>query len=301
MKKTILSIVLALLALTGFSAGENRVPKIIAEIHNPKSQNVLVACHRGDWRNYPENSLKGIESVIKMGADIVEIDLALTADSVLVVCHDRTINRTTTGKGLIEELTFDSINKVFLRTGHGIATTHKVPTLREVLELCKDRIVINIDKGYQYYDLVLELSDSLGMTEQLLIKGKNPLNDVEQKMASHSHNMMYMPIINILTPSGKALFNEYIDSNTIPLAYEVCWDKMSPEVTSCMETIVKQGAKLWVNSLWPKLNGGLCDDAAFEGNPDEIYGRLIEMGATMIQTDRPELLLSYLRSKGLHD
>ena len=120
-------------------------------------------------------------------------------------------------------------------------------------------------------------------------------------MASHKHNMMYMPIINILTPSGKRLFDEYIDGGIVPLAYEVCWDRMTPKVASCMESVIKQGAKLWVNSLWPKLNGGLCDDAAFEGDPDDIYGRLIGMGATLIQTDRPELLLTYLRRKGLHD
>ena len=79
----------------------NRAAAIVAEIHNPRSKYVVVASHRGDWRNWPENSLAAIESVIGMGADIVEIDLALTSDSVLVVCHDRTLNRTTTGKGLI--------------------------------------------------------------------------------------------------------------------------------------------------------------------------------------------------------
>ena len=68
-----------------------------------------------------------------------------------------------------------------------------------------------------------------------------------------------------------------------------------------METIVKSGSKLWVNSLWPSLCGGLCDDAAFEGDPGAVYGRLVEMGATLIQTDRPELLLAYLRARGLHD
>ena len=82
----------------------NRAAAIVAEIHNPRSKNVVVASHRGDWRNWPENSLAAIESVIGMGADIVEIDLALTSDSVLVVCHDRTLNRTTTGKGLILSL-----------------------------------------------------------------------------------------------------------------------------------------------------------------------------------------------------
>ena len=68
------------------SAPASRAEGIVAEIHNPSSRKVLVACHRGDWRNYPENSLAAIESVIGMGADIVEIDLALTSDSVLVVC-----------------------------------------------------------------------------------------------------------------------------------------------------------------------------------------------------------------------
>ena len=100
----------------------NRAAAIVAEIHNPASKKVLVACHRGDWRNWPENSLAAIESVIGMGADIVEIDLALTSDSVLVVCHDRTLNRTTTGKGLIAEIPYDSIQRCFLKSGHGLAT-----------------------------------------------------------------------------------------------------------------------------------------------------------------------------------
>ena len=153
------------------SAPGTRAERVVSEIHNPASKKVLVACHRGDWRNWPENSLAAIESVIGMGADIVEIDLALTSDSVLVVCHDRTLNRTTTGKGLIAEIRYDSIQRCFLKSGHGVATSHRMPTLREALELCKDRIVVNIDKGYQYYDLVQRLSEELGVTGQLLIKG----------------------------------------------------------------------------------------------------------------------------------
>ena len=48
--------------------------------------------------------------------------------------------------------------------------------------------------------------------------------------------------------------------------------------------------------LWVKRN-----IAAFGGDPAEVYGKLVDMGATMIQTDRPELLISYLRSRGLHN
>ena len=207
------------------SAPASRAEAIVAEIHNPSSRKVLVACHRGDWRNYPENSLAAIESVIGMGADIVEIDLALTSDSVLVVCHDRTLNRTTTGKGLIAEIPYDSVRRCFLKSGHGVATSHRMPTLREALELCKDRIVVNIDKGYQYYDLVQRLSEELGVTGQLLIKGKSPVADVAAKFSRYEHNMMYMPIIDILKPKGQALFAEYLDTNTVPLACEVCWSE----------------------------------------------------------------------------
>ena len=301
-----LLIFLASLFLFGACASSESVPgtraeRVVSEIHDPASKKVLVASHRGDWRNYPENSLPAIRSAIEMGVDIVEIDLALTSDSVLVVCHDRTLNRTTTGKGLIAEIPYDSIQRCFLKSGHGVATSHRMPTLREALELCKDRIVVNIDKGYQYYDLVQRLSEELGVTGQLLIKGKSPVADVAAKFSRYEHNMMYMPIIDILKPKGQALFAEYLGTDTVPLAYEVCWSEYTPAVEACMKKVLAGGSKLWVNSLWPSLCGGLCDDAAFEGDPAAVYGKLVDMGATMIQTDRPELLISYLRARGLHD
>ena len=279
----------------------NHADWVVSELHDPSSDKVLVACHRGDWRNWPENSLAAIESVIGMGADIMELDLKLTKDSVLVVCHDRTIDRTTSGKGRVCDITYDSIRRCVLKTGHGVKTTHRMPTLREALEVCKDRIVVNVDQGYEYYDLVLAVTEELGVTDQILIKGKRSTDVVAAKFSEHPRNMMYMPIIDILKPKGQALFAEYRDKGITPLAYEVCWSEYTPEVEACMREVISGGSKLWVNSLWPTLNGGLCDDAAFEGDPAEVYGKLVDMGATMIQTDRPELLISYLRSRGLHN
>ena len=297
-------------ALSGAACGEqagmptaaNRAEAIVAEIHNPSSRKVLVASHRGDWRNYPENSIPAIESVIRMGVDIMEFDLKLTKDSVLVLCHDHTIDRTTSGKGRVRDITYDSIRRCKLRRAHNVVTDSlRMPTLREALKACKDRIVVNIDQGYEYYDLVLAVTEELGVTEQILIKGKRAPEIVAAKFAEHPRNMMYMPIIDILKPQGKALFAEYREKGIVPLAYEICWDRPAPEVEACMRKVIAGGSKLWVNSLWPSLCGGLCDDAAFEGDPAAVYGKLVDMGATMIQTDRPELLISYLRSRGLHD
>lgn len=281
----------------------NRAEMIAAQIHNPNSKYVVVACHRGDWRNYPENSIPAIESIIRMGADIMELDLKLTKDSVLVLSHDWTIDRCTTGKGCVSDYTLDELKQFRLRRAHGVATDSlHICTLREALECCKDRICVNVDQGYEYYDMVLAITEELGVTDQILIKGKHSVASVAEKMAAHEHNMMYMPIIDIQKEQGQKLFQEYMDTKTVPLAYEVCWKKLTPEVSDCFKKVVESGSKLWVNTIWGSLCGYLDDDKALDcGDPAEVYDQVIALGASMIQTDRPEQLLDYLRKKGLHD
>lgn len=290
-------------ACSDTAADDKRAAKIVEEIRNPKSKNVLVVCHRGDWRNFPENSIPAIESVIEMGADVVELDIQLTKDSVLVLMHDGTIDRCTTGKGRVADLTYEELQKFYMKTAHGTRCSLdlKVPTLREALEVCKDRIVINIDKGYNHYGLVLALAEEMGMTEQILIKGSSSLASIREKMAANEQNLLYMPIITPTNAKSMALFEEYIADDEPQLAYEICWGEYTPEVESAMQRLIADGSKLWVNSLWNSLCGGLSDDVAWVTSADEVYGKLVDMGATMIQTDRPEYLLEYLRERGLHD
>ncbi len=278
----------------------NRAKEIIDIINDPATDYVLVASHRGDWRNYPENSLPAMNSAIKMGVDIIELDLAMTKDSVLVVCHDRTIDRTTTGKGLIKELPYDSIKNVFLKTGHGIATKYRMPTLREALAMCKDRAVVNIDKGWQYYDQVIAITDELGVTDQMLIKGNKPLEKVRKSMKRHPNKMIYFAIVDYTKKNAQDIADGYLASKITPTAYEVVWPEFTPKVQETIKKFLARGGKLWVNALWPSHNGGLCDDAAFEGNPAEVYGELLKTGASFVQSDRPTLILEYLRSIGRH-
>lgn len=280
----------------------SRAEKILQHLHNPQSEYVIVVCHRGDWRNYPENSIPAIESVIEMGADMVEIDIAMTKDSVLVLSHDRTIDRCTTGRGLVSDITYDSLQTFFLKSAHGARSSFdlKVPTLREALEVCKDRILINIDKGYDYYDEVVALTEELGVTDQVLIKGSKPASEVAAKMSEHENNLLYMPIISPASKSQQPLFEEYLAGEP-QLAYEICWGEMSPVVESAIERVKASGSKLWVNTLWNSLCGGLSDDVAWMTSAEEVYGKVVGLGATMIQTDRPEYLINYLRSRGMHD
>lgn len=273
--------------------------KLLAEIHDPSSDYVMVVAHRGDWRNYPENSIPAIESVIRMGVDIVEVDLKMTKDSVLVLAHDGDIDRLMNGKGWLGDYTLAELKEFRLKRAHGITTDSlRIATLEEALAVCKDRILVNLDHSWNYYDEAIKVAEKLGVTDQILMKGQKPIAEVEAKFASYENNFMYMPIV---TP-GNDLFKSYqqmgIDTQ---IAYEVCWNKTTPEVVECIKTIVDGGSKVWVNTIWGSLCGYLDDDAALEKGVDEIYGPVLDMGVTMIQTDRPELLIDYLESKGLRD
>ena len=280
---------------------DTRAERIVKTLHDTSSKSVLVASHRGDWRTFPENSLPAIRSAIDKGVDIIEIDLKMTSDSVLILMHDASIDRTTTGRGRVCDITFDSICKVSLRAGQGAPTHWKVPTLEEALLLCKGRAVVNIDQGFQFYDRIHPLLERTGMLGQTLIKGRLTASEVESVFSAYSENCLFMPIINFGKKHHDEILRSYRQLPTPLLAYEVCWPKYTPKVKQFMQEVIAGGSKLWVNSLWPSQNGGLCDDAAIEGDPAVVYGKLVDMGATMIQTDRPELLISYLRSRGLHD
>ena len=78
---------------------------------------------------------------------MVEIDIHKTKDNQFIIMHDATVDRTTNGKGKISDMTLDEIKKLKLRSGHGVVTRHSVPTLEEVLNLVKGKILVNIDKG----------------------------------------------------------------------------------------------------------------------------------------------------------
>ena len=294
----------------------NRAEAIAAQIHNPDSKYVVVAVHRGDWRNYPENSIPAIESVIRMGADIVEIDVHMTADSVLVLCHDGDVLRTTNfskvfkgtpGKSArISDLTLAEIKRLSLKRAHGVAIdTLRMPTLEEALLCTKDRICVNIDKGYDYYDAALRITEKLGVTDQVLIKGKKPIKVVAEHEAPYPHNMMYMPVVDIQKDGGKKLFASYLKQGVVPLAYEVCWQNNADGAfREACEKIIAQGSKVWVNTIWASLCGGdgNDDDAAFEqDDPGKVYQQYLDAGVSMFQTDRPELLIGWLTKKGRHN
>jgi glycerophosphoryl diester phosphodiesterase len=94
---------------------------------------VLRIGHRGAAGHAPENTLAAIQKGIALGIDFAEIDVRRTADGVLVVLHDETVNRTTDGKGRVDRLSLQDVKK--FDAGNG----EQIPTLEEVLRITAGR------------------------------------------------------------------------------------------------------------------------------------------------------------------
>lgn len=142
---------IVLLLLWGIKTISAQNIDFLSAVSQNDKNNILVVSHRADWRNAPENSLQAIHNCIEMGVDMVEIDLKKTKDGHLILMHDKTIDRTTTGKGKPEDYTLQEIKRLSLKNGAGHKTRHKVPTFEEVMTLCKGKVMVNVDKGYDYF------------------------------------------------------------------------------------------------------------------------------------------------------
>lgn len=259
---------------------------------------VSVISHRGDWRNTPENSIRAIQNCIDLGVNMVEIDIKKTKDNELILLHDKTLDRTTTGKGLPQDYTLAEIKQMRLRNGAGVATSHQIPTLEEAMIVAKGKIWVNIDKGYDYFDLVEKVLEKTGTTQQVLIKAGLPYQKVVAENKAVLDKLFFMPIIDMANPDAMTMVEEYI-KNMQPKAFEVCFTQIDQALQNVLDRIQKSGSKVWINTLWPSLCAGLNDDRAVEENQqDSIWGKVIEMGTSFIQTDRPKELVNYLRNQG---
>lgn len=285
-------LLLALLIATLTATSQRPVDRIIQQLQQPQSNQVLVAAHRADWRNHPENSIAAIENAIAMGVDIIEVDLKKTKDGHLVILHDFTLNRTTTGKGKVEDLTLDSLQQLFLRNGYMLPTRHRIPTLEEVMLTVKGRAMINLDHGYPYIREAYAVLESTGTVDHALFKGDKPWDSVVADYGDIARKIHYMPIVELNDSSDARLVQSFAGARAV--AFELVFDREGYKLLDSIAAIRRRGARVWVNTLWPALCAGKDDDSV------GAWEWVVKKGFTIIQTDRPGELVKWLRRRGLH-
>lgn len=266
------------------------------KLFNPDSKDVLVVSHRGDWRNACENSVEAVRNASRMGVDIVEIDLGRTKDGELIVMHDDKVDRTTTGKGYVKDLTLAEIKQLRLRNGCNIKTIYKVPTLEEVLLEAKGKVMLNLDKAFDYFHQVYELLEKTGTADLVIMKSNAPAEDVQRDYGKYLDKVIFMPKVNLDDEDAIRKLNDYLRILK-PVAIEFKFAHDTNPLPYEVKRIMAGKSRIWYNTLWDTHAGGHDDDCSLV-NPDKGYGYLIEnLGATILQTDRPAYLIDYLKHK----
>ncbi|WP_205503756.1 glycerophosphodiester phosphodiesterase family protein [Rufibacter psychrotolerans] len=278
----------------------NTLAEILKEYHAPNGKQVLVVAHRGDWRNAPENSLQAIKNAMAMGVDVVEIDIQRTKDGHLVLMHDKTIDRTTTGQGRVEDHTLAELRQLYLKGGHGVATGHRIPTLEEAMRLMKGKVMVNLDKGYDFFEEAQAILEATGTTGQTIIKSSHTFAKVRAEKGRIMYQVPFMPVVNLGNKNARQIIREY-QRELKPAAFEIVFRADTSSILNELSALKQAGARVWVNALWPSLNASHHDDLAVEeGKVEESWGWLLDQGFNIIQTDRPVELIAYLRKRGLH-
>ncbi len=144
---------------------------------------MFIFAHRGVSGHFPENTLKAIQAALDCGADGIEIDVYALEDE-LVVIHDRELNRTTNGTGVLEDYSLPELLQLDAGAGE------KIPILWQVLELVQNRCVLNIElKGH----------DTAALLVKLLHKARSELGtDWSTLLISSFHHPMLQQIKTLI-------------------------------------------------------------------------------------------------------
>lgn len=127
----------------------NSIEDLQAYFTYDPARDIVVSGHRGGMMpGYPENCIESCEKTLSMMPTFFEIDFSFTRDSVMVLMHDLTVDRTTTGKGRVADYTYDELRRLNLVDRDGTVTPYKIPRLKDVLEWGKDKVVFNFDNKY---------------------------------------------------------------------------------------------------------------------------------------------------------
>ena len=140
----------------------------------------LIWGHRGASGHAPENTLPAFKMAADMGADGIELDIQQTRDGVIVVCHDETIDRTSSGAGWLRDFTFEGLRKLDFSNGNAAYEGVQIPSMEEVFDLLAPTgltINIEIKTGIVFYEgieeKILELTRRKGWEDRVIYSSFN--------------------------------------------------------------------------------------------------------------------------------
>jgi glycerophosphoryl diester phosphodiesterase len=176
------SVLLVLLVLPAYNL-------LSVQFEQPSNPVPALVAHRGSAGLAPENTLPAIDSGIAFNAGFIEIDIRQTLDGEIILMHDKTVNRTTNGEGLVHQLTYKQLS-VFNAAGKFSDAFVRVPLLKEVLQKIvpgRSMLIIEIKDPGLYPGLVTRLASLVsqmkaGQKVMVFSFDKHVIKEVKQKM-----------------------------------------------------------------------------------------------------------------------
>lgn len=271
-----LGVVVALCALSLSVAGQERSTALRRKLLDANGD-VMVAAHRAAHAKYPENSVDAVREAIRLKVDIIEIDVKVSKDGVPFLMHDRTMDRTTNGKGDPEELTWEELQRLNI-VDKGKVTKWKIPSLETVLEVAHGNILVDLDLKTDRIDDIIRIVEKTDMKSDVLFFDSD--FKVLQRVQNKGADFMIMPRAYSLAQadSAIALFD--------PPVVHIDFDFYTAETVSLIKGSL---ARVWINAL------GEPDADIKNGKPKKALKKLVSNGANIIQTDEPALFISELQ------
>lgn len=236
----------------------------------------LISGHRGGMvKGFPENSIATFKNTLSHTPAYFEIDPRFTKDSVAVILHDATLDRTTTGTGKLSDYTWEEVKKLRLKDPEGNVTPYGIPTLEEVIRWSKGKTLINLDKK----DLSMEKTAAILKKHNAYNWVMITVHNAEQAKFYYDKNKNTMFSAWVLT---KKAFDEY-DKSGIPWSNFVAY--VGPEMTAENKELCKL---LHEKGVMCMIGAGPSYDKLPTAEERKVaYQEIIKWGADVIETDLP--------------
>ncbi len=243
-----------------------------------------IFAHRGYSSKYPENTMTAFRKALEARADGIELDARLTADGHLVVMHDKSVDRTTTGSGIVRDLPLAEIRKLDAGIKFGAAfENERVPLLEEVFAELGGKLLINVELcNYEEGDdrmlsnKVCDLIEKYKLTESVILS------------SFRFNNLVYCKDRNPNLSCGllaKPGFLGFFSRNF--LTHSVSVDALHPHLKDASATLVRRE-----QLCGRKVRVWTVDDL-------EEIRKLMEIGVDAVFTNDPENVREFYVSEEL--
>lgn len=286
---------------------ENSVEKLKSietrQFNFPSDKYVMVAAHRAGGfvhGDAPENSLSAVKHALELGVDIIEIDIRLTLDGKLIVMHDKTLERTSNGTGKVSHHTLKEIKQLFLKDRNGNLTNESIPTLEEVMITIGNKALVFIDKSEYVIEYVIPILNKTNSTNQALFMDFIEFDQAKSKYKKLLEKSYFIPGIHDSNADLDSYYSGFKEGfSPIPASLAFWFKKEENSKSfSLIKKALADDIPVWINTTTLDQSAGHTDEASLV-NPNNGWGWALNQGAKIIFTDEPEVLINYLKSKGL--